>query len=126
MQLTTLAFLVIVGMLPIREIEAWERTALKNCLDQEQACLKNASYCTQDYNTCRQQQQDCKIKGAMCKKDAENQDEFSFSSSLSTYYYQKFQTLTPEQKKMAMDNADHNRMTPDDGVAKVLAIPRPR
>jgi hypothetical protein len=54
-----------------------------------------------------------------CVKESGKADESSFASSLSPYTYGMYKDFTPDQKKRAMDFADHNKMSPDDAVMKV-------
>jgi len=53
------------------------------------------------------------------KREAQKEDASTFVSSLSPFHYKQFQSFTPEQKKLAMDYADGNKMTPDEAVSKV-------
>jgi hypothetical protein len=54
-----------------------------------------------------------------CQKENDDDNEYIFTSLLSPQAYKLYNDFTPEQKKMAMDNADRNRMDPNSAVSKV-------
>ena len=114
---------VTVGILSWSLLNAWERSAFKLCNKNEQECLKNARLCSEGYSECKQREQLCIENVKQCLETSLKNDEISFSTLLNTYYFDKFEKFNSDQKQKAMDYADNNKMTPNDAVAEVLAIP---
>jgi hypothetical protein len=54
-----------------------------------------------------------------CKREMQKNDESTFSAALSPYAKKQYQGFSSDQRRKAMDYADHNNMSPDDAVAKV-------
>jgi hypothetical protein len=101
-------------------LSAWERTAMKDCKEDNDVCKKDVDKCKKDGSSnCQKVETKCKDKLEKCKKDADKKDQGSFAASLSAFSKTQFQNFSEDQKKKAMDMADDNEMNPDDAVAKV-------
>jgi hypothetical protein len=64
----------------------------------------------------------CKQQGKTtqrCQKENADDNKYSFESNLSPDVYKVYENFTPDEKTMAMNYADNNRMDPNDAVAKV-------
>jgi hypothetical protein len=86
-------------------LTAWQRSAMSDCKEDAKECTKSPDRCQRE--------------NEKCKHNANDKDLSSFSSELSTYSSMLFSRFTMDQKKQAMDNADKNKMSPDDAVGKV-------
>ncbi len=115
--------LTIVAMSLTLSLNAWERTAKRDCEDMKDQCQKNAEQTcnSQDKESCKQMKEDCKMQYDQCKRDIEKTDEKSFSSALSFMVSRKFNDFTHKEKVKAMDYADKNKMDPDAAVEKVMS-----
>jgi len=80
------------------ELSAWQRTPM------------NLQRCQQQGKTPQR-----------CEKENAEDNAYSFEALLSPDSYKKYNDFSPDQKKMALDYADGNKMDPNEAVAKVAA-----
>lgn len=78
------------------ELAAWERTPM-------------------DEARCKEEGKSLRV----CKKENAEDNEYNFGTLLTPQSFKYFNNFSPEEKREAMDYADHNAMNPNDAVAKV-------
>lgn len=102
--MSKIAMIALIGFagvcLNLSELSAWERTPM------------DEARCKDEGKTLRR-----------CKKENAEDNEYVFGTLLTTQTFKVFNDFSPEEKKQAMDYADHNAMDPNDAVAKVRKQP---
>lgn len=114
--------IILFGLLPLVitvSLSAWERKAEIECNQEEIRCKNEVEQCRELNRNCTRTKDKCQDEAIRCRKRAAMEDESSFIQALSSKSFRKYQLLTEKQKKRVLDYADHNRMQPDDAVAKV-------
>ncbi len=89
----------------INDLGAWQRKAMDECKQDAKECTKNPDRCHRDSDK--------------CKSNVFDNDAYSFALELTDYDKGLFSKFTMDQKKLAMDLADRNKMSPGDAVSKI-------